>query len=123
MGAYYGTRKAIAEPQTEGGEGMTVDYSVIPELIQKIDVSIGSSAYWSELMQMQTVDNLMKAGIITDAVLYLESIPDKWIPNKQNIIDGIKNAQQTDMPEDGGLANSMEMQMRENPATYEEMLG
>lgn len=123
MGAYYGTRKAIAEPQTEGGEEMTVDYSVIPELIQKIDVSIGSSAYWSELMQMQTVDNLMKAGIITDAVLYLESIPDKWIPNKQNIIDGIKNAQQTDMPEDGGLANSMEMQMRENPATYEEMLG
>ena len=64
---------------------------------------MGASSYWSELMQVQTMDNLFAKGIITDAVLYLESIPSKYLKNKEKIIAAVKEqqammAQQTAMP-------------------------
>ena len=40
------------------------------------------------------MDNLFEKGIITDPVTYLEAIPDKYIPNKQKIIDDIKAQQE-----------------------------
>lgn len=59
-----------------------------------INVEIGQSTYWSEASTIQTLDNMWDKGIITDPVIYLESIPDKYIPNKEKIIDSIKNSQQ-----------------------------
>ncbi|MBR4079661.1 MAG: hypothetical protein IKK29_05565 [Christensenellaceae bacterium] len=106
MGAYYGTRNAAFDNDETAVDPLTgaqvqsepimqmVDYTQIPELVKQTNVSIGSSAYWSELAQMQTMDNLLQTGIIQDTVLYLESIPDKWLPNKQALIDSAKQMQQ-----------------------------
>lgn len=47
-------------------------------------------------MQVQTTDNLFANGIITDAVTYLESIPDGYVKNKQEIIRKIKEKQAQD---------------------------
>ena len=47
---------------------------------------MGPSAYWSELTQMGTLDNLFAKGIISDALLYLESVPDSYIRNKSRIM-------------------------------------
>lgn len=129
MGTYYGTRRVMTEQGQQAFDAQeveTVDYSVINHMIQKIEVSIGSSAYWSELMQMQTMDNLLRTGLIQDAVLYLESIPDKWLPNKQKIIDGVQKTQQMqdgqmELMEDVGLAGDME-QMQDGQASYEDIL-
>ena len=57
-------------------------------------VDVGASAYWSELTQIQTLDNLVGNGILTDAVLYLESIPDEYIKNKNDIIESVRRKQQ-----------------------------
>lgn len=59
-----------------------------------LNVDIGSAAYWSEIMQMQTMDNLIAQGIIQDFPLYLESIPDKYLPNKTRLIESAKAHQQ-----------------------------
>ncbi len=59
------------------------------ELSMKID--IGSAAYWSELMQVQTLDNLFAKGVITDAVTYLEGIPEQYLKNKSKIIAKLRN--------------------------------
>ena len=61
-------------------------------------MEIGASAYWSELMQVQTLDNLFDRGIIQDAATYLESIPDGYIKNKQKLINQIRELQ-------GGMEN------------------
>ena len=53
-------------------------------------MEVGASSYWSELLQIQTADNLFSKGIITDAVSYLESIPDKYIANKKQLLEDIK---------------------------------
>ena len=60
----------------------------------KLAVDIGEASYWSELTQLQTMDSLFQKGLITDALLYLDSIPDKYIPNKQKIIDALKEQQE-----------------------------
>lgn len=58
-----------------------------------LEVSIGSASYWSELMQIQTLDNLMNKGIIPDAITYLESVPNGYIKNKTELINKIKEKQ------------------------------
>lgn len=72
-----------------------------------LEVTIGSASYWSELMQIQTLDNLMNKGIIPDPVTYLESIPDGYIKNKAELINAIKD-KQLQMQ-----AQQMQMQMQQ----------
>ena len=97
-----------------------------------IKVDIGASAYWSELTQIQTADNLFRMGIITDAVTYLESIPDNYIKNKADIIQEFKRKQEEqelmmqsqmtqmpglpEMPEMGGVPN--DLPQMQTPAPY-----
>ena len=56
-------------------------------------VDIGPSEYWSESAQIQTLDNLFTKGIIGDALIYLENVPNRVLPNKNKIIDAIKASQ------------------------------
>jgi len=57
-----------------------------------INVEVGASSYWSELMQIETADNLLSKGVINDAVTYLESIPDRHVKDKDKIIRSLKLA-------------------------------
>lgn len=70
-----------------------VDFGALGLNSAELNVDIGASAYWSELMQVQTLDNLFTRGIIADAVTYLEGIPDAYIKNKQKIIEKLKEQQ------------------------------
>ena len=55
-----------------------------------IKVNIGAATYWSQLMQVQTMDAFFKNGIIDDAVLYLEHLPEGYVSGKEEIIREIK---------------------------------
>lgn len=59
-----------------------------------LKVDVGAASYWSELLNVQTLDNMMRLGIIPDAVTYLESIPDGYIKNKADLIKAIEDRQQ-----------------------------
>lgn len=124
MGTFYGERTVGQERKEQdpmSGEMITktekrkVNFDRIPELVKNIEVSVGSSAYWSELMQMQTMDNLLRSGIITDPELYLESVPEKMLPNKQKLIESVKQAkEQQAMAQEGGMAAGTAQQVSEN---------
>lgn len=98
MVAYYGLREIQIEDNGMEGTAI-VDYSTLGLEAANLHIDVGASAYWSELMQVQTLDNLFTRGIIADAVTYLEGIPDSYIRNKQKIINKLK--------EQGGLNNAM----------------
>ena len=66
-------------------------------------VDIGSAAYWSELMQVQTMDNLFAKGVITDVLTYLEGIPEQYLRNKSKLIAKIKNEQAALLPMNGAM--------------------
>lgn len=88
MRAYYGVR----EVDGTDGEKMLFDFATLGNYDMNLEVNVGASAYWSEVMQVQTADNLFGSGIITDPELYLESIPDAYIKNKQKIIQAVRDA-------------------------------
>ena len=71
-----------------------IDFSILKSMNFELNVDIGDSAYWSEITQVNTLDNLFNKGILTDAVTYLENIPDKYVKGKQKVIDSVKRSQE-----------------------------
>ena len=93
MRVNFGMRYVMAKDEDGVLQRQQFDFSTLQDMKLQLNVSVGAAAYWSELMQMQTTDNLFAKGIITDAVTYLESIPDEYIKNKSSIIEDLKRAQ------------------------------
>lgn len=87
MRAYYGVR----EVDGKDGNVALFDFATLGDYDLNLEVNVGASAYWSEVMQVQTADNLFAAGIITDPEVYLDSIPDSYVKNKQDIIKAIRD--------------------------------
>lgn len=101
MRVKYGRRYVVAEQEVQDAvTGQTVkqkvaqlaDFSTMPRDSDVI-VDIGASDYWSEITQVNTMDNLFKTGILQDAVTYVKNVPDKNIKNKQEVIDAIEKMQ------------------------------
>lgn len=87
----YGAREiSYTDPS---GQRVTqkLDFGAIEKDALELGVDIGAAAYWSELTQLQTLDNLFARGVITDAVTYLESIPDHCIKNKNQLLKKLKD--------------------------------
>lgn len=95
MRADYGIRSVIADTDGSGiKRPVTLDFGAINADALELNIDIGSSAYWSELTQIQTLDSLFGKGVISDAVTYLDAMPDKYVPGKQKIIEQLKARQQ-----------------------------
>lgn len=89
----YGVREIIDEVEIDGEKirkKREYDFSKIDYDGFDIKVNIGTASYWSQLMQVQTMDSFFKNGIIDDAVLYLEHIPDEYVQGKEEIIRRLK---------------------------------
>lgn len=104
MRVNYGLRNVgVAYNQQAGNVEVTAtemfDFSSLNDYSLNLNVNVGASAYWSEIMQVQTADNLFEKGIITDPTIYLDSIPDSYIKNKQKIVDDIKSKLQAQATE------------------------
>ena len=67
------------------------DFSVFKNLWLSMRVDVGATTYFSEIAMTQTLDNLRRDGLLNE-IQYLERIPDKLIPNKQELLDELKNA-------------------------------
>lgn len=101
MHAYYGERMVKVSEQVENelGEAETqtrivmYDFSVLPVDALDLNIQIGAASYWAETLQVTTLDNLMNAQIIPNAVEYLERVPDGMIRDKSGLMDAIKRAQ------------------------------
>lgn len=89
----YGLRYVNASSQDGGGFPQLTDFSQLEYLQLKLDVDVGAGSFWSELAQVQTIDNLLQNGIISDPITYLDSIPDGYIKNKSKIIAKLKEQQ------------------------------
>ena len=93
MRVNYGLRN-ITLTDEEGAHTVMFDYSALNNYVLRLKIDIGQAAYWSELTQVQTLDNLMDRKILPDALTYLESLPDGYVKNKKDIIEKIKQVMQ-----------------------------
>ena len=92
----YGIR-TIHYADGEVTADVQIDFGLMNPKAMELQVDVGESAYWSELTQLQTLDNLFGKGIITDAITYIESVPDKHLRNKKNILAKLKEQQEASM--------------------------
>ncbi len=114
MGAYYGTRPIVRtrrfrEPVL-GDDGApvldlvtgqmrvrevsrrvseTFDFSQFRRLWFNVRCDVGATTYFSEIAMVQTLDNLRREGML-DVISYLERLPDKLVPKKNELIDSLR---------------------------------
>ena len=119
MSVRYGTRKVSMKMKMDKiGEqplGMTLppqyfkvdfDFAMLKKIPMAIKQDVGASSYWSEMANMQTLDNLLMNKQIT-LKQYLERIPNGYISKKQELIDEI-SAQSAPAPMNMGTGISKE---------------
>lgn len=86
MRAYYGVRYV----RLGGVEGPAAfDFSVLARMPLSIKLDVGGSAYWSEIAQINTLDNLLTQGKIS-VIDYLERVPNGYISDQQQLIETLK---------------------------------
>ncbi|MGI6150775.1 MAG: hypothetical protein ACOYIR_02325 [Christensenellales bacterium] len=97
MRACYGKRKVAYTD--ENGDSVTeeFDFSTLDTLALKVRIDVGEASYWSELMQVHTLDNLYAKGILTDAEEYLNSIPDHYIKDKPRLLKALREHREQQM--------------------------
>lgn len=125
MRAYYGKRTITIEDFDKNtGETFTseqdFDFSTLTDENVKVRVDIGASSYWSETMQVETLNNIFTSGIMADPEifeLFLEVMPDKFIPHKQKLLEYARKkkilAEQLKQPEPGEKQTIPEKSMDE----------
>lgn len=109
MAAKYGTRMVETSMRIENpGEqplGMSLpaqtfmqpfDFSTLRDIRVAIRQDVGASSYWSEIANMQTLDNLMMNNKIS-LKQYLERVPNGYIAKKQELINEIGSMPQEPM--------------------------
>jgi hypothetical protein len=89
MGTYYGTRPVVVEVEGQNQQ-MMFDFSVFKDEWLKVRADVGESSYWSQIASLHTLDNLLLNDKI-EFVDYLERVPEEYIPQKQQLIDKIKD--------------------------------
>lgn len=101
MRNHYGKRQVAAESfktadgtilmDADGEPVKTIefDFAKLDSPDARLNVDVGTAAYWNEIMQIQTLDGLFQNEII-DAELYVESTPDHYMPNKAKILEALK---------------------------------
>ncbi len=133
MAAKYGKREVLYK-----GQYIIFDFSVLNDIKLNLKVDVGPSSYWSEMAAAQTLDNLLKADKIS-FLQYLERMPDGYIPQKQDLINEIKEleAQKAqnppptdtpnisiafkDLPIAGQIQLAAQMGLRLTPEDFEDM--
>lgn len=113
MAEYYGTRQ-VEVSDRETGERMYVgfDFSVLRDVPCSIDLDAGASSYWSEIANMQTLDNLLMQGKIPTSE-YLRRLPNGQISDRERLIAITEAAERGAMPEMMGQSGAAEPEIDE----------
>ena len=83
------------------------DFSALRDFPVAIKQDVGASSYWSEMANMQTLDNLLMNGKIT-LKQYLERLPSGYIAKKQELIEEINAMSAPPSTGNGGTGMSKE---------------
>ena len=86
MAEYYGIRQVEVEDSRTGEKlYMDFDFGVLRDVPCSIDLDAGASSYWSEIANMQTLDNLLMQGKIPTSE-YLRRLPNGQITDREQLI-------------------------------------
>ena len=94
IGTYYGTRPVVMDDtETDQQTVQMFDFSILKDVSLNTKINVGEATYWSEITNVQTLDNLLASQHI-DIIQYLERLPGEYLPQKEKQIDELREAQQ-----------------------------
>ena len=113
MHAYYGMRqvKITDEVTDETGETQEqtlvemYDFSTLPVEALDLNIHIGEASYWSRILQVSTLNNLQKAGVMPNMVEFLSRMPEGSVKDQEGLVEAAKRVQQQASMQQGGLMN------------------
>ena len=79
------------------------DFSKLEDMSLHLNVEIGAATYWSEVMQVQTLDALFQNGILTDAEVYLENLPKGVLTGRDELVRAIREQKAASQLMGGGV--------------------
>lgn len=126
--AYYGVRYVEVKPTEEEKQAALemgqvlpdkpvprpFDFSALEEIPLSIKLDVGGSAYWSEIAQMQTLDNLLMNQQI-NVIDYLERVPNGYISNQQELIQTLRERM--------GMAEQQRQQAAQQQPVQDQAMG
>lgn len=95
MAEYYGNRFVEIDVPADFGGGkavVSIDFEMLKKIPCGIDLDAGASAYWSEIANMQTLDNLLMQGKIPTSE-YLRRLPSGQISDREKLIAIVEAAE------------------------------
>lgn len=85
MFVYYADERLL--PAGEDGH-TSFPFSQYREALFECNIDVGAAGWWSEITAVNTLDNLLKLGLI-NVKQYLERLPENIIPMKKELIESI----------------------------------
>ncbi len=86
----YGVRPVRLRCGDGSGRIAPFDFSQLSDMHLHLNVEIGAATYWSEVMQVQTLDALFRNGVLTDAEVYLENMPKGCFTGRESLLRAIR---------------------------------
>ena len=71
-----------------------IDFSLLKDMNYSLSIDIGSSSPYDENARLSTLGNLWDRQIVQEAGIFVESIPDKLLPNKDEILTAIQEREE-----------------------------
>lgn len=93
MKSYFGVRTILVTDEAGNDSEQPYDFSLLNDMVFALNVDIGASNYWQETTDIGTLDNLRMANVIDD-LTYVESLPEHSVPNREKIIETIRERQE-----------------------------
>lgn len=90
---YYDRHRMMLWREEGEVRGDVLDIERLSDAIFSCNVSAGMAGYWSEIASLNTLENLLKGGLIT-LEQYLERLPAGYIDSKDALLEDIKRAKE-----------------------------
>lgn len=86
MFTYYADERLLP---VSAGEYGAFPFSRYRDALIECHIDVGAAGWWSEVTAVNTLDNLLKMGLI-NIKQYLERLPDNIIPKKKELLESIQ---------------------------------
>lgn len=111
MGEYYGNRFVEVDVNDIGKVTILFDFSMLKTIPCSIDLDAGASSYWSEIANMQTLDNLLMQNKIPTSE-YLRRLPNGQISDRESLIaimEAAENGAMLQLPNIPGMGEDTDL--------------
>lgn len=115
---HYPAERGIPIATAEGEKIVPFNLSDYADLPFDTQVQVGQSQMWNEFSTIQTLDNLLMQGKITMSQ-YLERMPEGYIPDKEKLLEEIKQAELQQQQLQDAMAEAQALQAEATPVLPE----